>query len=234
MTLLRTADRLSRKAGYPIRVLLRRLYVLYLDCFHRGSFALGGTAYRCFYHHYNKTWRSERAVEIPIAREFIRKEAGAGRILEVGNVLNHYLPAFRHDVVDKYEVAPGVINADAADFKPPQKYDLVVSISTIEHVGWDEELRDPRKAARAYLNLVENCLAPGGRLLLTVPLGYHRQLDESIYAGRLPFTERRFLKRVARDRWTETDAGSVSQVRYGEPFPYANAIFVGTFRKPLS
>lgn len=233
MRLLRAADRISRQAGYPARVLLRRLYAACRNRFDRATFVAGGATYRYFFHHYNKTWRSERAIEIPLAREFIRQNRGATRILEVGNVLNHYYPDFQHDVVDKYEIAPGVMNFDAADFKPPQKYGLVVSISTLEHVGWDEEPRDPEKAARAYLNLVENCLAPGGRLLFTVPLGHHPRLDESIRNGQLPLTERHFLKRVARCCWVETDAGETVNARYGEPFPFANAVFAGVFERPL-
>jgi hypothetical protein len=38
-------------------------------------------------------------------------------------------------VLDKYEQAPGVINEDVVSFSPPQKYDLIVSVSTLEHVG---------------------------------------------------------------------------------------------------
>lgn len=65
-------------------------------------------------------------------------------MLEVGNVLSHYFP-IHHDIVDKYEVCPGVINQDIADFLPQEKYDLILSISTVEHVGWDEQPQEPTK-----------------------------------------------------------------------------------------
>jgi hypothetical protein len=60
-------------------------------------------------------------------------------ILEIGNVLSHYFPV-NHDIVDKYEKADGVINQDVVHFYSPKKYDLIVSVSTLEHVGWDEDL----------------------------------------------------------------------------------------------
>src|SRR5215207_4369431 len=98
------------------------------------------------------TWRSERAVELPIAWRRVRR-TDATSTLEIGNVLSNYFPV-RHLVVDKYERVPGVINEDVVDFSPPGKYDLIVSISTLEHVGWDPpEPRDPLKLLRAVDNL---------------------------------------------------------------------------------
>lgn len=36
------------------------------------TFAFQGQAYRYFYHNYNKTWRNERAVEVPIVWQILR------------------------------------------------------------------------------------------------------------------------------------------------------------------
>ena len=52
------------------------------------------------------------------------------KILEIGNVLNHYF-SFNHTVIDKYEEATGVLNVDIVDFDTNEKFDLVVSISTV-------------------------------------------------------------------------------------------------------
>ena len=73
-------------------------------------------------------------------------------ILEVGNVLSHYFRV-HHDVIDKYEKTNGVINIDAVDFDPPKRYDLIVTISTLEHVGWNENSRDSTKIPSAIENL---------------------------------------------------------------------------------
>lgn len=98
-------------------------------------FMFHNKSYRYFYHKYNTTWQNERAVEIPIVWDIVKKRGG--NVLEIGNVLPHYF-TFQHDVVDKHEKGEGVINEDVADLRLQNKYDLIVSISTIEHVGWDE------------------------------------------------------------------------------------------------
>ena len=46
-----------------------------------------------------KTSHGERAVEIPIVMEMVRKYQGKN-ILEIGNVLSHHV-RFEHDVLDK-------------------------------------------------------------------------------------------------------------------------------------
>ncbi|MGB7533655.1 MAG: hypothetical protein WA977_11870 [Halobacteriota archaeon] len=119
------------------------IYCKFLICLKPpGTFTLQEQTYRYFYHPHNTTWKNERAVEVPIILEKIHSYQG-GRIFEVGNVLSHYVH-FQHDIVDKYDKADGVINQDVVDFQPSEneKYDLIVSISTIEHVGWDETPRD--------------------------------------------------------------------------------------------
>jgi len=94
---------------------------------------------------------NERAVEIPIIWHIVRENKGK-RILEAGNVLSHY---FRvdHDIVDKYERAEDVINEDVVNFQPSKKYDLIVSISTLGHVGWDENPKEPSKILKAIEHL---------------------------------------------------------------------------------
>lgn len=109
-----------------------------------------------------KTWHGERAVEIAIVLEMVKKYQGMN-ILEIGNVLSHHVK-FEHDVLDKYEIAKGVINEDIVDFKSDKKYDLIVSVSTIEHVGWDEKPRDNMKILRAIENLKTIIVSRGGTI----------------------------------------------------------------------
>lgn len=196
------------------------------------TFVLDGTAYRYFYHRYNTTWRNERIVEIPVAQRAVEAAKGR-RILEVGNVLAHYYRG-THDILDKYERAPGVVNADVVDFRPGKEYDLIVSVSTIEHVGFDEEPRDSTKTLRAVEHL-KTLLAPGGTMLVTVPLGYNPDLDALLREGRFPFTKIRTLKRVSADnRWQEVAWDEVKDARYGAPFPAANAVLIGMLEKERS
>lgn len=209
----------------------RVLISYYLHLKRKRYFRFDGKNYQYLYRTYNNTWRGERTVEVPIVYCSVT-EAKGKRILEVGNVLQNYYH-FPHDVVDKYEKGPGVINADILTFTPEHPYDLIVSISTLEHVGWDEEEKDPEKILRCLDNLIGRCLAPGGTLVVTMPLGYNRYVDEYLRVGRFPFSVSRFMKRVStRNEWVEVLRREVTDAVYGYPFFFANAIVVGVYQKP--
>jgi len=194
----------------------------------KRTFRFRGKRYKYFCHDYNATYRNERAVEISIVWEAVKQ--CKGRVLEVGNVLSHYF-LISHEVVDKYEKAEGVLNVDIVDFAPSVKYDLIVSISTLEHVGWDEKLRDPKKILRAFENLKE-LLAPGGMLLVTLPLGYHLAFDRLLERKKIGFTKSYYWKRVSKDnRWRQVNWEEVRGTSYNSPFPYAGAIVIGIWKK---
>jgi hypothetical protein len=145
-----------------------------------GSFEWDGEELDYLLHPYTSTAANERAVEVPIARRFIERRAGAG--LEVGNVLRHYGPGDWR-VVDLYEAAPGVDNVDV--FEVVERFDWVVAVSTLEHVRWDAPDRwDPRGAIDAVAHLRAR-LNPGGALLVSVPFGQHPYLDGAILSGGL-------------------------------------------------
>jgi SAM-dependent methyltransferase len=143
----------------------------------------------------------------------------------VGHVLGHYGPMRSHDVVDRYEVADGVINVDVLEFAPSDPYDLIVSVSTLEHVGWDEEPRDPERALAAVQRLRE-LLAPGGRLLATFPVGYHEELDRAIRDGRAGFESVSALRRQADGSWAEVPPEEVWDVPYDHLLYAAVAVLV--------
>jgi hypothetical protein len=191
------------------------------------AFVFDGQSYPYLYHFCNKTWKNERGVEIPIFREILLRHQTA-RILEVGNVLSHYFP-IHHDVVDKYEVASGVINQDVVEFAPTVRYDLIVSISTLEHVGWDEEPREPAKLLRAIEHLRNGCLAPGGQIVASLPIGYNEFFAGLLREGESPFTQQHFLKRISkRNYWVESDWNDCKDATYGRFV--ANAIVIGTIQ----
>ena len=148
----------------------------------------------------------------------------------------HAAPA-AHTVIDKYEHAPGVVNADALTFSGGP-YDLIVSISTLEHVGYDEEPRDAGKAARAIENL-RGLLSPGGELLATIPVGYNRELDDALRDGSLG-ARVSYLARVGELRWKQVGARRHARAPrvavagtdavYGWPWPGANVLAVARWR----
>lgn len=192
------------------------------------TFKVGETTYRYFIHPYNATWRSERAVEIPIALDYLRRYFSKN-ILEVGNVLSHYLDSTHHIVIDKYEQAPDVLNLDAIEYKTDICFDLIVSISTLEHVGFDEPIKDEGKFKQAIDHLL-TLLAPNGVMLITVPIGYNPAVHD--YLEQMPQAHSRvaYLKRITKSNiWQQTTWSEVKNVKYASPFPMANGLAICMF-----
>ena len=201
------------------------------------EFTFEGRRYLYLYDEFNHAWATERTVEIPIALDLLRG-VPPRRVLEVGNVLSHYVAA-SHPVIDKFELGPNVINQDVVDYTPPEPLDLILSVSTVEHIGWDEVPRDRGKISRT-LRRFRSWLSPSGGAWITVPLGYNRWLDRMIATGDLGSDRAYFLRRVSFDnRWEQCafDAaagskygGPIDRVVHRPPYPRANAIGVFFFR----
>lgn len=191
-------------------------------------FEFNGTTLRYFYHLANPTFRCERSVEVPLALHYLGQYQNPD-VLEVGNVLVNYF-AFPHEVVDKYEKDQAVHNVDIVDFKTSRLYDVIITISTLEHVGWDEPQRDADKIPKAIAHL-KQMLKPGGVMLATMPLGYNEFLDEVVRSKRLEFDEVYFMRREsASNAWSVCDYAAVADARFDSPYPCANALVIGVSR----
>ncbi|MEI7626462.1 MAG: class I SAM-dependent methyltransferase [Actinomycetota bacterium] len=191
------------------------------------TFTLSGIEFPYFYSWDNWTWLNERTVEIPIALAALADNA---RVLEVGAVMPHYT-AVNHRVIDKYEDGPGIEQADILDLHPDQQYDLVLSISTVEHVGWDETPRDPGKALLAIERL-KDFVAPGGELLVTLPVGYHPPLEAALQTNAETFTSVEALRCSRRSRtWSQVTPDSAAGVSYDFLTYSAAAVLICRWRR---
>lgn len=205
------------------------------------TFIVNGKRLRYFLNRYQAV-DSERSIEIPIAMDFISESAklyadnqinGSHSILELGNVINHYFE-FRHTVIDKYEKWPGVLNVDVTDFASDEKYDLIISISTVEHIGYDEKVKCKSKPLKALIGL-QNLLASGGKMLITVPLGYNPEIDKIVKDSLFTFKEKYFLKRVSyTNTWKETTMEDALKYKYGVKYNHANSLAVLIFNSNSS
>lgn len=196
------------------------------------TFIFRGKKYRYFYHWYNTTWKNERAVEISIISNIVRANK-TKRILEVGNVLLHYFD-FPHDILDKYEIAPGVINQDIVDYRPNQKYDLIISISTLEHIGWDEKIKDPKKIPKALKNMID-CVVPGGKIFLTFPLGENPFLDDLFERRKMYLDKITILSRIE-NGWKEISQKKINwkkirQYKSSQKKSFAKILVIGTINR---
>ena len=191
------------------------------------SFSFRGKQFRCFYSQYNMTWAGERMVEIPIGKDLVEK--AQGRVLEVGNVLSHYFPT-GYEIVDKFERGPGVLNTDILHFTPDHRYALILSISTFEHIGFDDDT--PTSSGDKILEAIAHCrslLAPEGRLVLTFPTGYNPDLDQLLESGRIGAGRLDCLLRVGRREWVECNISTALKHPYRSRYPYGNALVVAEF-----
>lgn len=213
---------------YPKTITYITKHFIYKYLLVGKSFKLNSKKYKYFYSLYNFTYASERCVEIPIILDLFSKH-NPRTILEIGNVLSHYFPV-SHTIIDKYEKASNVQNVDIVGYKPKRKFDLIVSISTIEHVGFDEEKKDDKKILTALYS-IKKLLSPNGTAIITLPFGYNRNLDKILDEKRLSlFTKTYYLKKISQNTWEQTSYKNVTGTKFNKPFYFANAIAVAIIK----
>ena len=147
-------------------------------------------------------------------------------MLEVGNVLGNYFK-ITHPVLDKHEQDENVTwNEDVVEFSPPFAPDLVLSISTLEHVGHSDTPRDPGRF-RLAIDAIVSWLSPGGRLVFTSTAGYNPAVRSYLDSPDIARKAVRCLRRATLDNlWVQADYDEVRDFRYDRPFPCANAIAI--------
>lgn len=222
----------SKGLVYVIFAGFNRLYKRVMQPFlffrSKKSFVFDGKRFKYFYS--DDAAFSERTIEIPFINHFLRANKKK-RILEIGNVLNSY-KNYNTVVVDKYEKASRVINEDIIQYKPKIKYDIAVSISTLEHVGWDEIPKNAKNFSKAIKNIRKNCLKKGGQLIFTVPLGYNTYMDRILKLNKIRLHKKYFFKRISlNNQWVLTNEKEAFSKKYNFPYECANAIMFGILKK---
>jgi hypothetical protein len=196
-----------------------------------ATFKFNGKEYKYFVHTYNDSRHNERAVEVALALDLIKAAAPDARILEIGSVLPNYLN-FKHDVVDKYDCSgdTSIIRQDIVDYKPAEKYDLILSISTFEHIGWDSGAEEAEKGTgkiNVALEHTKTLLKDGGIMMITMPLGYNKELDQMLKEKKLHFDELRCIRRDDYNGWDEIDLDEALKADYRRE-PCFLGMYVGT------
>jgi 2-polyprenyl-3-methyl-5-hydroxy-6-metoxy-1,4-benzoquinol methylase len=122
--------------------------------------------------------------------------------------------------------------------------DVVISISTIEHVGLGRygDLVDPDGDRHAVERLWK-LLRTGGRLILSVPAGKpatqrgYRVYDAARLSGLLPAPAetRWFMKEQREGTWSEVGSHAVAELRYDAPLAEApvQGVVVAVCEKPF-
>lgn len=155
------------------------------------TFTYRGQKYDYFDHPYNHTRQNERAVEVSIAwSEILPYRGFEHRVLEVGAVLPHYLdwqPEHRHSVIDLRETLDGVINVDMLAWEPGQTFDLIICISTLEHLGGQAQ-------AEQAVERMAQWLTPKGQMLITLPHWFNATWVTPEWIGSMGLAATRFDK----------------------------------------
>ncbi|MFX3635410.1 MAG: hypothetical protein ACE3L7_03920 [Candidatus Pristimantibacillus sp.] len=194
-------------------------------------------------------------MEIPVAGLFLTQHAKGKSVLEVGNVLSNYKSYTEHIpeaknriIIDKFEVSPGVVNLDLMDIT--EKYDMIVSVSTIEHVGqmaYGENITGDTEAPLKAIVQIYNLLKPGGKACITVPFGLLMDLGWFIQFSS-DYTELltrkygipakalniSYLKKfdtevshpIPRQLWIQCQEYQMENCYFNSPFIFANGIAV--------
>lgn len=189
----------------------------------------------------------ERVVEIP----WVLARLGAGRALEVGYAFAEppYLAALLgagFDELTGVDLAeldvPGMVTvrADVRDLPfDESSFDLVLCVSTLEHVGADNTgyglpaEADARSRSTALREL-RRVLTSRGRLLVTVPCGepgdygWFRQDDvrgwTQLFARAGFFVEEQEVYELTAEGWRSSPELDPRGLRYGERGPAASAV----------
>ncbi len=175
----------------------------------------------------------ERAIEVPIAKPFLDRFS-EDEYFEVGFVMfgqrGYFDRDITHLVIDKYEMHDdyeNLLNIDIVDFLEVREYKGCFSISTIEHVGRDEDGPNDWDKPLLALEIMRKAVCKNGFMFVTIPLGYNKKLDEHITSGRMCFDEMYYMKQIESRVWEQVDASDVIGAEYHRPFPAANALLIG-------
>ena len=200
-------------------------------CTQTGTFGYKGRVYPYIDDAYNGTRANERAVEVPIALSYRNQ---AQRVLEIGAVLPHYIPGWpagRHDCIDLHEEYPGVVNADVLTYKPKGHYDLIICISTLDHLL---NSHDVKTAVSRLLSWLRR----GGLLFATVPanqppeVGGGAWLDALVLSGDLGADITRMDKMSPfQNGWQERPLHGSPSLAYNRPTPQANTLYLMEWRR---
>ena len=168
---------------------------------------------------------SERAIEVPIFLMVLLAHYGE-RILEVGNTLNMYTDYLKHIVLDKGEKYPGVINEDIEQYIPEKKYDCVISVSTLEHIGHDgADNLDPEKIGRVIRHIKKDVLKKGGELIFSAPVGWNPDFDNLVRDGKFNWI---FYYLHTGDVWRVSEKEVVMAQKYNTPHDFGNGLVIAS------
>lgn len=132
---------------------------------------------------------SERLVEYDFVSRNLISLRRSGTILDVGSTGSALVQEIREFGsrwqvfgIDLVEGCDAMMDARSAGFRD-EAFDLVISISTIEHVGLDHGISDKSGDTKAMKEIFR-ILKKGGSAIITMPYGREKKPDHRVYDKR--------------------------------------------------
>jgi len=146
--------------------------------------AVGRLLLKCHHarHHVPTTGfrSSERAIEIPLAIDFLSHYVKDEPVVELGCVLPYYiLKRENHVAYDFADQHPQNVKRDIREMADADFSGNVISISTIEHIGLNEYGIDVTNDVTA-VDVLKRIMGNAKRYFITFPLGHNMELDEYV------------------------------------------------------
>ena len=169
--------------------------------------------------------RTERRIEVGLGHSILSWANNLGyTVVEFGNVLTKFTSNANHDVVD---IIDGPIKKDFEFFKIDKKYDLLISISSLEHMGKDIFKEE---GVEKTIRVMNHIIEISDRCLVTVPLKWNLEFDKLLYDNKTPF-QWTVMKRTSNITWEETTLSEArySSREYNAPYKWANDVAIGHY-----
>jgi len=164
----------------------------------RETFSFERRRYEYLNHDYNHASENMRSVEVPIGLHFM-SEYDPEKALEVGNVTAHYGPVGWRSL----DMREGDIQTDLMTYQPKRKLSAILSISTLEHVGYGRYAGTGNADPQAVVRHLRSWLARGGAMLATIPIGYNRAWDDAIMRDVMGATQFFMLRLNDENEWKQ-------------------------------
>jgi len=183
--------------------------------YNRKKFLLNNKEYTLFCH-YHCGWppyrMTERSVELPVADEWLSKHSD---VYEVGAVTPYFWPSRIKNIIDPSDKHKAV-NIKRSLFDISFEGLDILSISTVEHVGNGEYglPKEPSLAPKA----LEKILNEAKNALITLPVGYNKELDNYIFNHKKDNIRISYLARgkgIMDNDWKQINFPEGFQLNYG-------------------
>ena len=204
------------------------------------TFKFAGMELEYLKHPYNSTDRNMRTVEIPIINELVKRydEIHFRRLkhkLEIGNVISHYhysnmIVLDKHETIYKEGVREA-IQEDLMNYFPACLFDLIVSISTVEHISFGKYakycilIHQPQD----IILKIKSLLWPNGVAYITVPVRYNSRIDQYLLEGHIGANIMGCMHRISdENEWEECslDQTYVTDRQRPSGYPWSTGMVV--------